>query len=168
MKKVLHWTCLLVCFSAQKKLDIAPGLAKVFKTGERQQVRMSQGRSKCEVKKSRLSNFCARYPLWLSSLNLILPVGREIFEHVIYMLFPSAYWALGTELWKVELFTMCVLHCTAETTKKNFSLEVGKRFFFANGFVWKLSKWWDPIFNCLLVVQDLWKRKKARSSVKVS
>ncbi len=38
----------------------------------------------------------------------------------------------------------------------------------ANGFVWKLAKWWDPIFNDLLVAQELWGRKEARSSVKVT
>ncbi len=39
----------------------------------------------------------------------------------------------------------------------------------ANGFVWKIAKWWwDLIFNYFLVVQDLWARKEARSSVKVT
>ncbi len=32
----------------------------------------------------------------------------------------------------------------------------------------KLAKWWDLTFNDLLVVQDLWGRKEARSSVKVT
>ncbi len=39
---------------------------------------------------------------------------------------------------------------------------------FANGFVWKLAKWWYPLFNDMLVVQDLWGRREARSSVKVT
>ena len=38
----------------------------------------------------------------------------------------------------------------------------------ANGFVLKLAKWCDPIFNDLLVVQDLWGRKEASSTVAVS
>ncbi len=46
--------------------------------------------------------------------------------------------------------------------------QIGRMKLFANGFVLKLAKWWDPIFNDLLVAKDLWGRKEARNSVKVS
>ncbi len=31
-----------------------------------------------------------------------------------------------------------------------------------------MAEWWDPILNDLLMIQDLWGRKEARSSVQVT
>ncbi len=38
----------------------------------------------------------------------------------------------------------------------------------ANKFVWKLAKWWDPMFNDLLVVQDLSGEEKKPGAVSKS